>query len=231
MRPIDRPFPEYSFAEEVAHAVTHGIGAVLSAVGLVILVLAALDTGTPLALTAAGVYGVTLFLCYITSALYHGVPHPRAKQFFLLLDHCAIYLLIAGTYTPFVLLMPLKVGWLLGIAIWTLAAIGIAFKIYAYRTGSFGRFERISVILYLGMGWSGLVWAWEVVQYLPPWGMIWLIAGGVTYTVGVLAYLADHIRYHHAVWHLFVLIASACHFWIILSYVLPVAAQLSLTAL
>ena len=205
----------------MVHAASHGLGAVLSAAGLVLLVLTALNTGSVVALIAAAVYGVSLVACYVSSALYHGVSRPDLKRLFLLLDHCAIFLLIAGTYTPIALLLPLKAGWWLAIAVWAAALIGIGFKVTVYRDGSLARTERVSVLLYLVMGWAGLVVGWEVVHQLPWGGVVLLLAGGIIYSLGVVAFLAQHLRFHHALWHVLVLTASACHFWLVLDYVLP----------
>lgn len=205
----------------MVHAATHGVGALLSAAGLVVLVATALDTGSALTLLAAVIYGLTLLFCYVSSALYHGVSRPDLKRLFLLLDHCAIFLLIAGTYTPIVLLVPLRAGWWLAIAVWAAALLGIGFKVQVYRNGSLARTERISVLLYLAMGWAGLFVGREVVHHLPWGGVVLLLAGGMIYSLGVVAFLAQHLRFHHALWHVLVLTASACHFWLMWSYVLP----------
>jgi hemolysin III len=215
---------DYSWTEEVVHAVTHGLGAVLSMAGLVILILAARNTGNPLALAAATVYGMTLVFCYVSSALYHGVSRPRLKRFFLLLDHAAIYLLIAGTYTPIALLLPIERGWIPVAVIWGLAAIGIMGKVAAYRSGVLVRNHRLSTLLYVGMGWSGLALGWDVLEHLPGPALGWLVAGGLLYSLGAVVFLAHHIKFHHALWHVMALVGSACHFWLVLSYVLPSGA-------
>lgn len=188
--------------------------------GLVILVMAASSTGSPLALAAATIYGLTLVFCYVSSALYHGVSRPRLKRFFLLLDHAAIFLLIAGTYTPIALLLPVERGWIPVAAIWLLALVGILDKILAYRRGKLVRSQRLSTLLYLGMGWSGLALGWEVLEQMPGIALAWLIAGGLVYSLGAMIFLAQHIRFHHALWHVMVLAGSACHFWLVLFYVL-----------
>ncbi len=212
---------DYSWAEEVVHAITHGLGAVLSAAGLVVLVITAGDTGSLLALAAATVYGLTLVFCYVSSALYHAVNRTKLKRFFLLLDHSAIYLLIAGTYTPVALILPVRGGWMLVTFVWALAVVGIALKVAAYRRGALVHGQRVSTLLYVGMGWSGLALGWEVLEHLPGPGLAWLVAGGLVYTLGAAVFLAEHIRFHHALWHVMVLAGSACHFWLVLSYVLP----------
>ncbi|MDF2765035.1 MAG: channel protein hemolysin family [Rhodospirillales bacterium] len=194
--------------------------------GLVILVAAARNTGSPLALGAATVYGLTLVFCYVSSALYHGVSRPRLKRFFLLLDHAAIYLLIAGTYTPIALLLPVPRGWIPVAFVWFLALVGIFGKIAAYRNGILVRNHRLSALLYVGMGWSGLALGWDVLAHLPGAALAWLVAGGLLYSLGALVFLAHHIRYHHALWHVMALVGSACHFWLVFSYVLPGSAGL-----
>jgi hemolysin III len=222
---------DYSWAEEVVHAVTHGLGAAFSMAGLVILVVAARNTGNPLALAAATVYGLTLVFCYVSSALYHGVRRPRLKRFFLLLDHAAIYLLIAGTYTPIALLLPVPRGWMPVALVWLLALIGIGWKVTNYRRGILVPSHRLSTMLYVGMGWSGLALGWDLLAHLPAPALTWLVAGGLVYSLGALVFLAHRIRFHHALWHLMVLAGSACHFWLVLSYVLPGSATLTASAL
>ena len=184
------------------------------------------ETGSHLTLAAATVYGLTLVFCYVSSALYHGVTRPRLKRFFLLLDHVAIYLLIAGTYTPIALLLPVRRGWVPVAIVWALALLGILGKVAAYRHGRLVRSHRLSTLLYLGMGWSGLALGWEVLDHLPAAALGWLVAGGLVYTLGAAIFLAQHIRYHHALWHVMVLAGSACHFWLVLSYILPESAAL-----
>jgi hemolysin III len=217
---------DYSWAEEILHCITHGLGAVFSIAGLVLLVLAARETGNPLTLAAATVYGLTLVFCYVSSALYHGATRPRLKRFFLLLDHVAIYLLIAGTYTPIALLLPVERGWIPVASVWTLTLLGILGKVWAYRHGRLVRSHRLSALLYVGLGWSGIALGWEVLAHLPAPALAWLVAGGLVYTLGAAIFLAQHIRYHHALWHVMVLAGSACHFWLVLSYVLPESASL-----
>ncbi len=212
---------DYSWPEEVVHAITHALGAGLSVAGLVVLVVVAGDTGDLLALAAATVYGLTLVCCYVSSVLYHGATRPRLKRLFLLFDHAAIYLLIAGTYTPIALLLPVPEGWIPVAVVWTLAVVGIAHKVSAYRRGKLVRSQRLSALLYLGIGWSGLVLGWDVLEHLPGPGLAWLVAGGLIYTLGAAVFLAQHIRFHHALWHVMVLVGSACHYWLVVSYVLP----------
>jgi hemolysin III len=158
------------------------------------------------------VYGVTLVLLYGISTAYHGVRVPKAKHLLRIMDHAAIYFLIAGTYTPFALISLRGVwGWsLLGI-IWALAASGVIFKVFFI-----GRFPRASVALYLGMGWLAMVAVRQLFVHLPTMGLILVFAGGLFYTLGVLFFAFDYKRFHHAIWHLFVLAGSVCHFFAVL---------------
>jgi hemolysin III len=167
----------------------------------------------PRQIVSYSVYGVTLVLLYGASTAYHGVSLPRAKRALRVLDHAAIYLLIAGTYTPFALISLRGVwGWsLLGI-IWALAASGVVFKIFFI-----GRFPRISVVLYLAMGWLALVAGRQLFAHLPAEGLALLLAGGLCYTLGVLFFAFDHKRFHHAIWHVFVLAGSVCHFFAVVT--------------
>ena len=215
-------------AEEAANAVTHGVGAALGAAALVFLVLAARPAGA-VAIGAAAVFGAMLLLVYLSSALHHGLRHPPAKRLFLLLDRCAIYLLIAGTYTPLSLLaLPLPLGPRLLAAIWLLAAFGVAIELVGHRRAGRRRglawFDWLPVVLYLVMGWLGLIVAGgTIATALRPAALDWLIAGGVIYTIGVAFYLWRRLPYGHAVWHVFAVAGSACHVWMILGHVLPAA--------
>ena len=209
--------PKYSLGEEITNSISHGIGAALSIAGLCVLLALAGKHGDPWRIVSFSIYGASLIALYISSTLYHSLPMPRLKQFFRRLDHAAIFLLIAGTYTPFVLVL-LRGGWgwtLFGV-IWALAAFGIALKV-AFT----GRFEALSLILYLGMGWIGLMAIKPVIAVLPLAGLIWLAAGGLIYTFGVIFYVCERIPWNHAIWHFFVMAASVCHFIAILFFVLP----------
>jgi hemolysin III len=214
-----------SLAEEIANAVTHGIGAALAVAGLVVLVLLAAQTGSGAALAAALIYGGALVLLYLASTLYHGIPHRPTKAVMLLLDHCAIFVLIAGTYTPFALLaFPPEHGRPLLVAIWSLAGLGIAVKVAAFFLRALERFDGLSVLFYLAMGWLGLGWGADIMfASLSTGALAWLFAGGLLYTAGVAFYRWERLPFNHAVWHLFVLGASACHFASVAGYVLPEA--------
>lgn len=208
----------YSLGEEIANSITHGIGAILSIAALTMLLILAVTQDDPVRIVSAAVYGSSLILLFLFSTLYHSLPGSRIKKIFQLLDHCAIYLLIAGTYTP-VLLISLKGAWgySLMVAIWSLALFGIFFKVF------FGeeRFPKISLFTYISMGWLIIIASTEMVTAIPPGGLILLAAGGVVYTAGVAIYVRDDLPYNHAVWHLFVLGGSICHFFAVYKYVLP----------
>lgn len=203
----------YTLGEEIAHSVTHGIGAALSVAALVTLLVLAILHGTTWHILSYAVYGVSLVALFLASTLYHGVQKPRLRPILRKVDHACIYLLIAGTYTPFVLIaMRGALGlWLLGI-IWALAVFGIVYKIFFID-----RFVVITTLAYVAMGWMSVI-AWrEMVANIPRLGLILLMVGGGLYTVGVIFYAMTKIRYTHAVWHFFILGASACHFVAVLT--------------
>jgi hemolysin III len=194
--------------EELANTVTHGIGAALATAALVVLVVFASLRGDAWRIVSLSVYGATLVLLYSASTLFHGFRHPRIKKYFRTMDHSAIYLLIAGTYTP-VTLVQMRGGWgwtLFGL-IWGLAILGIAATVLLS-----GRWRAIGVALYLVMGWLALIAIRPMLQMLPTGLIVWLVLGGICYTVGVVFYRMHSVRYHHALWHLFVLAGSICHF-------------------
>lgn len=213
------PYKEWNEAillgDEWANSLSHGVGLFLSLVGFSFLLLIALESSEWSRKISLIVYGVTLVLLYTTSTLYHSFRTQKIKLLFRKLDHCAIYLLIAGTYTPFTLL-PLKGfwGWLLFGMVWGLAALGIVFKLFYVH-----RFKRLSTMIYLFMGWLILIAAEPLMNNLPYGGIIWLVAGGASYTFGVIFFLLDTRRFFHAIWHLFVMGGSACHYCAILWYV------------
>jgi hemolysin III len=209
--------PRYAFGDEVASSVIHGIGIVLSIAGLATLVAFAAQVGDARAVVASAVFGSALVLLYTASTLYHSIPGLMAKRVFRTLDHIAIYLLIAGTYTPFTLIaMPGARGWTLFGTIWTIALIGSVLEL-----GLFKRYHRFAVLLYVAMGWVGMVAFKPLLAHLQFGGMALLIAGGLAYTLGVPFYLARRLPYHHSVWHFFVLAGSVLHYLAVLLYVLP----------
>ncbi len=209
--------PRYSLGEEIAHSITHGVGVLLSIAALVILVTLSALRGNAWHVVSSVVFGATLIFLYTASTLYHSITHPRAKKILRVLDHSAIFLLIAGTYTPFTLVtLRGGWGWTLFVVVWGLALVGIVYKITASN-----RFRLLSVLLYLGMGWLVLVAIEPMVATMPVPGLILLLAGGLCYTLGVIFFVWRQLPYSHAVWHVFVLAGSICHFFAVLLYVIP----------
>lgn len=203
--------------EEVMNAVTHGIGTLLSVAGLVLLTVLAYLHGDIWHIVSFSIYGTTLVLLYLSSTLYHSFTNERIKRIFKVLDHSAIYLLIAGTYTPFTL-VPLHgvLGWTIFGLVWGFAVIGIALKIFFT-----GRFKLLSTLCYLGMGWFIVFAIKPLIDTVPAFGMTWLLVGGLFYTLGSIFYLWKKIPYNHAIWHLFVLAGSISHFIAVFFYILP----------
>lgn len=214
--------PEFDVLEELLHSISHGIGAALSLAGMTVLIVVASVAAhvDPWKIVGVSLYGTTLVLLYTASTLYHGVRHPRLKRAFQVLDHCAIYGLIAGTYTPF-LLVNLRgpLGWALFAVVWTLALGGIALKLLWPQ-----RFGALRVAVYLIMGWLIVVASGEMGHHLTDGAIALLVAGGITYTVGVIFYAIRAIPFHHAIWHLFVLGGSICHYFAVYTAVLPFRA-------
>jgi hemolysin III len=208
--------PRHSL-EEIANAVTHGIGLLLSIAGFVVLLVLATLRGTAWHIVACSIYGATLICLYAASTLYHAVISPRVKRALRIFDHSAIYLLIAGSYTPF-LLVSLRGpwGWSLFGVIWGLALAGVLFKFWFVE-----RFAILSTAVYIAMGWLVVIAAKPVITHLSLTAMIWLLAGGLAYTGGVIFFAAKRIPYSHAIWHLFVLAGSFCHYFAVLSTVIP----------
>lgn len=205
---------EQSLGEEIANSVSHGIGLLLSLIVLPVLILAALRQGSASALVGATVFAVSLVVLYCASTIYHALPPNRAKQFFRLLDHVAIFLLIAGTYTPFTLgVLRGPLGWTLLALVWGMAILGITLKVvWGFR------YKAVSTGMYLAMGWMAVIAVQEVWLRMPVSGIKWLLAGGLAYTVGVVFFVAERMRYNHLAWHLFVLISSTCHTCAVLWY-------------
>jgi hemolysin III len=204
---------EQTTGEELANSLSHGVGFLLALVALPVLVVHAIPRGAA-AVVGASVFAVTLALLYLSSTLYHALRHERAKRVFRVLDHAAIYLLIAGTYTPFTLgVLRGAWGWWLFGVIWALAVAGIALK------STLGmHYPRLSTAVYLLMGWLVVIAVRPLWQHMPPWGLFWLAAGGLAYTAGVAFYAAPRLRYAHFLWHLAVLTGTACHFVAVLRY-------------
>lgn len=211
--------PRYAFAEEVLSSAIHGIGIVLSIVALTVLVAYAAMHGDAWHVTSVAVFGTTLILLYTASTLYHGIPNEVAKPTLRTLDHIAIYLLIAGTYTPYTLVsLRGPWGWSLFAVVWGLALLGIALELTSLK-----RLRAPAVALYIGMGWSALAAAGPLIQAVPSGGLWLLFLGGAAYTLGVPFYLWRSLPFSHAIWHGFVLLGSVLHFFSILWYVVPAA--------
>ncbi len=207
---------EYSVREEIVHALTHGAGVILSIAGLSWMLYVSIVAADPWRIAASAIYGVTLIVLFLASTMYHSMYKSRHREVFKLLDHCAIYLLIAGTYTPFLLVaMRSDTGWWLFGTIWALATAGIVKKLWFRH-----RFPKLALASYLGMGWLVVVAAPQLAAAIGPNGMAWLIAGGISYSVGAIFYALDRIPFNHAVWHVFVLAGGICHFMSVILHVL-----------
>ncbi len=208
----------YSLAEEIANSLSHGAGVLLGVIALLLLVLKSVEMDDTLRVVAFTVYGGSIIVLFLASTLYHAIPVPRAKRVLKLVDHCAIYLLIAGTYTPFLLLtLGNTFGAVLMVVIWGLAVGGIVFKVFFLH-----RFHNLSLALYLGMGWLAVLASYELLANLPQSGIALLLGGGILYSLGTIFYKVDRIPFNHAIWHLFVLAACVCHFLAVYFYVLPI---------
>jgi len=203
-----------STGEEIANSISHGIGLVLAIIATPILVIAALRYGSAWNMVGVSVFAASMVMLYLASTLYHATRDDRAKRVFRMMDHGAIFLLIAGTYTPFTLgVLRGPWGWTLFGIIWALAAVGLTMKIFLGA-----RYSWLSVVLYLVMGWLVVIAAPTVVQRMPLSGLAWIAAGGIAYTSGVGFYAAHRVRYAHFAWHLFVLAGTICHFFAVLWY-------------
>jgi len=209
----------YTPGEELANAITHGIGIVLSLAGLAVLVSLTSLRGDAWSVTATAIFGASLVLLYTASTLYHSFRGERIKRLLRKFDHAAIFLLIAGTYTPF-LLVSLRGpwGWSLFGVIWGMAVAGMTMKFWFT-----GRFKVLSTLLYLGMGWLVVIALRPIMRTVPADGLWLLVAGGLCYTVGTVFYVWKRLPYHHALWHLFVLGGSTCHFFAVFAAVVPPA--------
>jgi len=204
--------PQYSLGEEIANAVSHGIGIALSITGLIFLVLKGIEASSALAVTAGAIFGATLILLYTASTLYHSIPKKSVKPVLRRLDHIAIYLLIAGTYTPFMLVgVGGAWGWSILGTIWGLALAGFVFKIFFI-----GRWGKTSTAIYVFMGWLCVIAIKPMLENLPSTSLWLLAAGGLFYTSGVIFYGWKKLPYSHAIWHLFVLGGSVCHYFAVM---------------
>ncbi len=209
----------FSRKEELANAITHAIGIVLSIVALSVLITFASLHTSPLHVISVTIYGTTMLLLYLSSTLLHSFKEGKAKDMFEKFDHAAIYLFIAGTYTPFLFhVIESPLSWILFGIVWSFAFLGVIFKVFFVK-----RFKFASTLMYVLMGWM-IVFAWDQLQAaLPTSGLFFLVGGGLLYTVGTIFFLWRHFPYHHAVWHVFVLAGSLFHFFAVYWYVLPLS--------
>lgn len=214
-KPVDKS-REQTLGEEIANSVSHGVGALAAMAVTPILILKAIQKGAA-AITGVSIFGATMIILYLASTLYHAFPKSKTKRVFQIFDHSAIFLLIAGTYTPFTLsVLPGMWGWTLFGIIWTLAIAGVVLKsVRNVKT------SKLSTALYVGMGWLAVFAIKPLYDHMPAWGLFWLLAGGLTYSIGVIFFAYDHsYKYNHFVWHLFVLGGTACHVIAVLVYAL-----------
>lgn len=204
--------------EEVLNSATHGAGIFLGITALVLMLINAATHQSDFGLVSGAIFGASLIIAYFASMLYHAILYPPAKQIFKILDHSCIFLLIAGTYTPFCLItLHGALGWTLFGIIWGCALIGVTLKIFFVDN-----FEVLSTIIYLIMGWLAAAVSVQLFHHLPWHGLLWLVAGGLFYTLGVIFFALERIPFFHTIWHLFVLAGSFCHFIAIWLYVMPV---------
>lgn len=212
--------PEYTVAEEIANAITHGVGVLLAVAGLTLLVAFSVLRGDAWTIAGCTIFGVTLVLLYSASTLYHGIPHPRAKPLLRIFDHSAIYFLIAGTYTPITLVnLRGPWGWSILAIVWTLAVLGVVLGFLVQR-----RKGLVTSILSVTMGWIAIAAIKPLFHAMEAGGLVLILLGGIAYTGGIAFYGWRRLPYNHAVWHVFVLAGSAFHFFAVLFYVIPRAA-------
>jgi hemolysin III len=207
----------YSTGEEIAHSITHGVGALLSIAGLAVLVTLSAMYGDAWHIVSSCIYGFTLILLYSSSTLYHAVTKPDIKELLQKIDHAVIFMLIAGTYTPFTLVSLRGAwGWSLFVLVWSIAIAGMVMELLVKQ-----RIRWISVSLYLGLGWVIVIATKPLMASVETGGLVLLLLGGLAYTFGIIFYAWKRLAYHHAIWHVFVLAGSALHFFAILFYVIP----------
>ncbi len=210
---------QYSLREEILHAATHGVAALLSVVALVFLLMK-VDSG-PVGIVAVSLYGGAMIAMFTSSTLYHSLFATKAAGFFKMLDHSAIYLKIAGSYAPFALItLPVSTGVWVMVGAWGAAVLGISLKLRAFLKKTGKRFSLTSLLLYLAMGWAGILMIAPLSDALPPVAIKWIIAGGLAYTIGAVFYAMKKWPYTHVIWHLFVVAGAACHFVAIYRYVI-----------
>ncbi len=205
---------EPTLAEEIANSLSHGLGLIASLAAAPILIIAALRGGDASTIVGAVVFAGTMVSLYLASTLYHSLSGPRAKGFFRVLDHAAIFLLIAGTYTPFTLgVMRGPWGWTLLGLVWLLATVGLILTAVPATRDS-----RVSIVLYVAMGWLAIIAVRPILLHVPLPGILWIVAGGLAYTGGLVFFGMHRLRYNHFVWHLFVIVGTVCHFFAVLWY-------------
>jgi hemolysin III len=215
MKSLHIPVRPQTLGEEIANSISHGLGLVAAIVATPFLLVAAARQGSVWAVVGASVFAAAMIVLYLSSTLYHAIPHRRAKGLLQLFDHLAIFLLIAGTYTPFTLgVLRGTAGWIIFGLVWGLAALGTVLKI----VGGARRAPVLSTCLYLGMGWLVVLAIRPLLEHMPLAGCWWLLAGGLAYSAGIAAFAAVRLRYSHFVWHLCVLAGTACHFIAVLRY-------------
>ena len=211
---------QHTVLEEILNSVTHGAGALVSLAGLVFLINYSSMYGQASHIASCTVFGISLVLLYTASTLYHSFQKPNIKHILKILDHSCIYVLIAGTYTPFMIVIVRgALGWTLFTIVWSLTISGIIFKAFFVN-----RFKIVSTLAYILMGWLIIFAIKPLFQTLPGSGIAWLVAGGLSYTLGTIFYAWKKLPFNHAIWHLFVLAGSACHFMAVLFYIVPVKA-------
>ncbi|MBK5280373.1 MAG: hemolysin III family protein [Bacteroidia bacterium] len=213
MRQPARVKRDQTLGEEIANSISHGVGFLGAAAVTPFLILAAIPAGVA-AIVGSSIFGATMMVLYLSSCLYHAFPQSRTKRVFKIFDHGAIFLLIAGTYTPFTLgILQGAWGWTLFGIVWGLAILGVVLKSTAGAASG-----KLSTALYLAMGWLAILAVKPLWLNMPTWGITWLLAGGLMYSAGVLFFVAERIRYSHFVWHLFVMAGTACHVMAVLGY-------------
>jgi hemolysin III len=204
-----------SFGEELANSISHGIGTVFALIAAPILIVTAVNAGDIYSIVGSSVFAASMIILYLSSTLYHALPNKRAKSVFQIVDHIAIFLFIAGTYTPFALgVLRGAWGWSIFGLVWSIALAGIVMKLV------FGaKYPKISTAIYLGMGWLAITAIKPLIDSVLPWGLFWIIAGGMAYTIGVIFFVLDtRLPYTHFIWHLFVLLGTVFHFIAVLGY-------------
>ncbi|MDO7976890.1 hemolysin III family protein [Oceanotoga sp. DSM 15011] len=209
-------YEKFTKGEEIANSIIHGIGILFSLAALVLMIVFSSIKGDPWKIVSTTIFGSTLLIMYTSSTLYHALTNRKAKHIFEIFDHISIYLLIAGTYTPYTLVtLRGPLGWTIFGIVWGMAVLGILFKIFFLK-----KHVMLSTFIYILMGWMIIIGIKQIFLNLPFWGFIWLVIGGILYTIGTIFYIWRKFKYHHAVWHIFVLFGSFSHFISIFFYII-----------